>query len=135
MVLTQLTPTENMERSAINPQDTLTPSAAIAVNNATITEKILILTRNYKDTLIHIINSHASKSLDYNLYGHNNYNAGVQPTFNSNWVKLFSSDKTITFGNAGAETITDPWQWIIIAFKETDGANASEATVYVTGSK
>lgn len=134
MVLTALTPTSNISRTETNPFDEL-PSggSSVTVSDATITEKLLIQARNYRKLVIQIYNDHASKSLDYNLYVNNNYNAGVQPTFDGRWTKIFATDKTLTFGTSDVEMQTEQYQWVIIAFKKTDGTNNSSAKVYVTG--
>ncbi len=112
---------------------------AISVASDTMVELLVYDNRNYQSSLIHILNSHASKSLIYNIFGSNDYNAGAYPTFNAvtTWKQLLSADKTLTTLTNGAETLTDNWAWIAIAMKQgvAGAGNESSAKVRIRALK
>lgn len=139
MPLTPLVPVASNPAKRTTSSLDLLEDLALAIASDTLVELAVIDNIKYQKSIIHIINSHASKSLIYNIFGTNDYNSGTYPTFSTTttWKQLLTSDKTLSAVTNDAESLTDDWAWIIIAMKRgvAGGGNDSTAKVRIRARK
>ena len=103
---------------------------AITVDSATFVTTISIDNRNYTNLLIHINNNGVTNDLDYEILGHGDANGGVQPTIDNSWIPLKAAT-VIQEDSAAVETLNDRYAWIVIRLRETVGASATTAKIWI----
>lgn len=138
MPLTPLIPVASNPAKRTTSSLDLLEVLALAVASDTLVELAVFENIKYQKSIIHIINSHATKSLIYNIFATNDYNSGTYPTFSTTtWKQLLTADKTLSAVTNDAETLTDDWSWIIIAMKRgvAGGGNDSTAKVRIRARK
>lgn len=122
-------------------QDLINP-ATIAVDNDNMVKVMIIDNHDYAQNLLHIINTHATNGLTYNIYGHNNPNlatpgnseSGVPPVFSTTtWAKLVAADVAVAAVTASKQLITEPWWWLCVVMKRTSSGQSATAEIYSIG--
>ena len=133
MPLTPLVSTASNPAKKTSSSLDLLEDLAVVISSDTLVEVVVFGNIKYQKSIIHIINSHATKSLIYNIFATNDYNSGTYPTFNATttWKQLLTSDKTLSAVTNDAETLTDDWSWIIIAMKRGVAGAGNDSTAKV----
>lgn len=106
---------------------------SIAVDSNTFEDVLLINNKKTKDLLLHIYNSHASNSLDYEIYGHAKESSSAPATDAAGikqWKELKAST-SLAAESETAETLTDHWAWILVRMKRTTTDQDAAAKVWV----
>jgi len=107
---------------------------SVLVNSDTDVDITLIDTRDIRKLLIQIINSGATNSLNYSIYGYAKEVSTAPAFVSSDWNELKPST-TISPLSEKTETLTDSYSFVLIRMKRATSGLDTTAKIYVRAKK